>query len=120
MADKKLSLFINRLVPDYVVSEHPQFVLFLRKFFEYIEQEKNSYDIISNLLTYTDVDQTLNEFEILFKQQYLKDFPDVIATDTALLVKNIRSFYASKGTEDSFRFLFRSLYGSDAKIFYPT
>jgi len=119
MAAKKLSIFINRLVPAYVIDQHPTFVLFLKRFFEYLEQEKLSYDIISNLLDYSHVDTTLVDFEVLFKQQYLKDFPESLAANTSLLVKNIKSFYKSKGTEDSFKFFFRALYGSNIGFYYP-
>ena len=39
--------------------------------------------------------------------------------DPALLIKNIRDFYVSKGTAKSIQFLFRMLYGESVNISYP-
>lgn len=116
---KKLSLLINRMLPSFVMEEYPKFADFITLFLEYIEREKGEYDIVANLLNYNDIDNTLSDFEILFKEEFIKSFPASITGDVDLLVKNIRDFYKSKGTEDSFRFLFSNMFDSDVQFFYP-
>lgn len=51
-----------------------------------------------------------------FENEYLSSFPEKslkITADKSLLLKNIKKFYSSKGTESSIKFLFNSLIPSD-------
>lgn len=116
---KPLKILARRFFPAFVAEEHPQMITFMEKVFEHMDQQQHAYDVVSNLLDYNDVDTTLPIFEEAFKTQYLANFPDVLATDLDLLVKNIRSFYLSKGTEESFKFLFKALFNSDVEFKYP-
>lgn len=61
-----------------------------------------------------------------FESEYLSSFPEnalKTSADKSLLIKNIKKFYASKGTESSIKFLFNSLVPSDGPndptIYYP-
>ena len=107
------------MFPTFVHEEYPQMVTFVEKVFEYMDKAGNQYDIVSNLLAYNDVDTTLDQFEFAFRNQYLATFPDVLAADVDLLVKNIRSFYLNRGTEQSYRFLFGALFDSTVNFKYP-
>ena len=72
---------------------------------------------ISNLFLYSIVKS--------FESQYLVDFPEVYLKgniDKRTLIKNIGSFYKSKGTDSSIKFLFKclvDLQGPDPEIFHP-
>ena len=54
-------------------------------------------------------------------RQFLPTLPSSFfeKVDPALLIKNIRDFYVSKGTAKSIQFLFRMLYGESVNISYP-
>ena len=56
-----------------------------------------------------------------FAEQYLPNVPyfDYEKIDVINIIKNIRKFYASKGTQDSIAFLFKLIYGEDIEITYP-
>ena len=56
-----------------------------------------------------------------FAEQYLPNIPtfDYEKVDVVNIIKNIRKFYASKGTRDSVSFLFKLIYGEDIEISYP-
>ena len=60
-----------------------------------------------------------------FEKQYLSDFPEEYLrgdVDKRTLIKNIRSFYESKGTDSSIRFLFKCLIdleGPNPEVFHP-
>lgn len=61
-----------------------------------------------------------------FESEYLSSFPEAAlksTVDKSLLIKNIKKFYASKGTESSIKFLFNSLVPSDGPndptVYYP-
>ena len=49
---KFLSIFVERMVPDYVREDHPMFVTFLRRYFEYLERET---DVNGELGEYTQI-----------------------------------------------------------------
>lgn len=73
----------------------------------------------SKLIEYSDIDSTVDEFVEYFKRQFLHNIPGNILGDKATLLKNIKQFYRAKGTEKSFRLLFRLLFDSEVDFYYP-
>lgn len=120
MAVKKLSVFAERMMPDFVHRDHIQFTKFIRYYFEYLEQEDGVYDYASGSLDYMDIDRTKDGLLEEFRNTYLLNFPEETEVDVRFLVKHIREFYKSKGSEESYKFLFRLLFGDDdIDIYYP-
>lgn len=68
---------------------------------------------------YRDIDTTLDEFIVQFKEKYLKNIQFDTATNKQLLVKNSLDLYRSKGTERSIDLFFKLVYGSSAEVRYP-
>ena len=66
-----------------------------------------------------DIDQTLDQFIVHFKEKYLKNIEFDTNTNKRLLVKNSFDLYRSKGTERSIDLFFRLIYGSTATVYYP-
>ena len=57
-----------------------------------------------------------------YEEQYLEGFPYTQINseiDLVTLIKNIKDFYASKGTNSSIQFLFRSLFNEEITIKFP-
>ena len=119
LVHKPVHLLVKRMFPRFVSEDYPQMILFFEKILSYMEQADQPYDKIGNLLEYNDVDATTEHFKTAFKNQYLQNFPERLTTDVGLLVKNIRSFYLSRGTEESYRFLFSALFDSTVNFKYP-
>lgn len=122
--DNKTSILINRQLPEFVREEHPKFITFLEAYYEFLEQkqgsELNDLTTKSKELRYlSDVDESLNEFESNFYATYMSLIPKDVAIDKEFLIKNILPVYLSKGSEKSFKLLFRLLFGSDATLTYP-
>lgn len=122
--DNKTSILINRQLPEFVREEHPKFITFLEAYYEFLEQKQgtqlNDLTTKSKELRYlSDVDESLNEFEENFYATYMSLIPKDVAVDKEFLIKNILPVYLSKGSEKSFRLLFRLLFGSDASVTYP-
>ena len=42
MADQKVSLLINRQVPEYIREEYPVFISFLEAYYEFLEQKQGT------------------------------------------------------------------------------
>ena len=121
-----LSPFIKEQFPLFVQTDYPKLVLFIKAYYEWLEQEGNVGYLTSKLDTVWDVDLNLDEFYSHFKNTYLNSFPEIFAENDSgnkpnkkTLLKKIRDFYGNKGTESSYKFLFRILYDSDLEFYYP-
>lgn len=53
---ENLSALIDTQLPNFILSEYPNFAAFLQKYYEYLELPGNPVDLINNLTKYRDVD----------------------------------------------------------------
>ena len=102
MSDNKVSLLINRQVPEFIREEYPLFITFLEAYYEYLEtkQGTQSNDLITkskDLRNISDVDSSIEEFEQQFYNSYATFLPKDVAVDKSLLIKNVLPLYLSKG-----------------------
>jgi hypothetical protein len=101
-------------LPEFVRSEYPTFVAFVEAYYEYLEQ--NSVDISK----VRDIDETLDSFIQYFKGELAHNYPISSNIDTErYLLKHIKEQYLAKGSEASYKLLFRLLYGKDVYMEYP-
>ena len=119
--DEGISNLVTSILPDYVVSDHPTFVAFLKAYFEYLEQDGNARFAASTIDKNIDVDQTLSEFLQYFKKQYLSSFPVQLESgmDERFILKKIKDYYQEKGSPRSIDLLFRILFGVSAEVELP-
>jgi hypothetical protein len=116
---KKLSSQIESQFPGFIREEGPQFVAFLKAYFEYMEQNGKVVNATRSLSDYRDIDRTLDSFVEYFRREFMANIPKDSLADQRLLVKNIREFYRSRGTPESYRFLFRALFNKEVDFYYP-
>lgn len=112
--------FTNKIKSQFPSLYHEsgkEMVEFVEAYYEYVE-EKQSQN--RNMFTYNDIDDTVDDFVVHFKEKYLRDFPFVTSTDNRFLVKHIIDFYRSKGSEKSIKLLLRLLFNEDAELYYPS
>lgn len=97
------------------------FSILLEKYYEYLYQNGNILWLTDNILNSRDVEYSSGEFlKRLYKEvfgQYIN--PNNLQTDPSLFIKQIRDLYKTKGTEESFKILFRALFDEDIVITYP-
>ena len=127
LIDEGISKHIGSQIPEFVDSEGDGFRLFLEAYYEWLEKKQNAYAKTHTLYDIGDLDTTLNEFITQFNEKYIKNFPPELAinpttkekVNSSTLMKNIKDFYRSKGTEKSYKLLFRVLYDSALDFYYP-
>lgn len=119
--EKTVSALVNRQLPDFVRADHPQFKKFLELYYAWLEDESKGNTVyhIMNSDKYRDIDETLDPFIRLFKQEILPYFPEDSTLDLVKILKGAREFYVKKGSEESVKWLFRVLYGEDVAVYYP-
>lgn len=118
---KKLSLLIQKYCPDFAVDQYPKFIAFLKAYYDWSANVKefNPWRVVSHLIEWSDIDETLDEFIVYFKNEYLNGINLDYGGNIQEFIKHSKEFYSSRGTPESFRFLLQLLTGNSGEIFYP-
>lgn len=114
-----ISPFVENQFPSFYKEEGPQFIAFAKAYFEWMESANNVLNQARKLPEYRDIDTTVDEFILQFKEKYLKNIQFDTATNKELLIKNSLDLYRSKGTERSIDLFFKLVYGTSAEVRYP-
>lgn len=126
--DNKIKHFIAGQMPEFVTADHPIFVAFMEAYFEWLQTNEEGRRLSPlTLLDQRDIDESMDSFVSLFREEYLKHFPAQLAFDQTTgailderkLMKHIRAFYKAKGTEKSYKFLFLVLFNTYSELYYP-
>lgn len=117
----RTSTFIENQLPEFIRGnpEYTLFVQFLQKYYEYLELPGNPIYELRRAEENYDVDLARKSLLKYFKDKILPSFPEETELSTERIIKASRDFYAKKGTPDSFKFLFRVLYGQEVEVFLP-
>jgi len=118
------SLLVNRQVPEFVREEYPLFISFLEAYYEYLENKQgsqlNDLTTQSKSLKYaSDVDHSIATFESNFFNTYADLLPREVSVSKEFLIKNVLPLYLAKGSEKSFKLLFRMLFNDEVDIILP-
>jgi len=118
-SNNKTSYLVTSQLPEFVRSDHPTFITFLEKYYEYLEQNGKLLDISKNFNRYLDVDHANDQFREKIFEQFISLLSKNVKADRKTLVKYAKSFYRAKGTEKSVRFLIRVLFDKEIDVYYP-
>lgn len=111
---------LNRQIPDYVEEYYPLFVIFVTKYFEFLENTSTGVQHqLQNIQLNRDIDTTADNLAQQFLHTYVPNLPDTSAVDRSILVKYFRDFYQRKGSESSFKFFFRAFFNDEIDIVKP-
>ena len=117
--DKFVSPFIPQQFPAFYKEEGPNFIAFVKAYYEWLESTNETLYRARSLLDYNDIDTTEEEFIKYFKNTYLHSLPESIIADKRLLVKHILDLYRSKGTPRAYELLFRMLFNEAIELYIP-
>jgi hypothetical protein len=117
--EKNISNFIETQFPAIYREEGPVFVEFVKKYYEWLESSNNALYHSRRILDYKDIDETVDDFVLKFKQKYLSDIQFDTVSQTRQLIKHSLDLYRSKGTDRSVDLFFRAVFGKSAEIYYP-
>src|SRR5210317_657370 len=81
----------------------------------------NPVQNIQQLLNFRDPDKVISDFLTKFRNEFLKTIPEELASglDKRNLIKNIKSMYRLKGTNEGHALFFRILFNEVSETFYP-
>ncbi len=110
--NKHLPLVVDRQLPEFVREDYPTFVAFVEAYYEYMVTQGVD---VSNL---KDIDATLEDFIVYFKNELAVNLP-IVVQDERLLLQHMKDHYLAKGSEGSFKLLFRLIFGKNVELTYP-
>ena len=79
----------------------------------------NPIYIARQLMNYSDVDTTLEEFLVYFTDTYLKGIQYSSLAEKRLTVKKVLDLYRAKGNIRGLKLLFRLVFGEDISVYLP-
>ena len=119
MSDKILHHTIPGQLSRYLNSEYPLLVLFIQKYYEWLETPGTPYHLIREHLNYLNFKDSIQDYISSMQGEYLFGLPEEVLVDKELLIKHSKEIYSIIGTEKAYKFLFRILYNTEVEISYP-
>jgi len=110
----KISSVLPSQVPEFVREDYSTFIDFIKAYYEFLDQ---NYD--SQFTTLRDLDSTLDSFVQYFKNELAHNIPYTVVNERFLLSK-IKDQYLAKGSEASFKLLFKILFNKEVVVDYPS
>jgi hypothetical protein len=117
--EKFITPFIESQFPLFYQEEGPYFIEFVKSYYSWLESQGEILNHSRSLLEYRDLDTTLDNFVIYFKNKYVNSLPENIVSDKKLLIKYILDLYRSKGSDNSYALLFKMLFNEDIELYIP-
>lgn len=127
--DISISPLVKHHFPEVFKTEGPLFVLFAEEYYKWMESSGvivDGEDVSGStiyhtrkLYEYKDIDQTIDDFIVYFKEKYLKGVEFDTLTSKRRLVKAALDLFRSKGSERSVDLLFKLVYGTKIEIYTP-
>lgn len=111
---RTLSSLVASQLPEFVREDNQTFVAFIEAYYEYLQNTTGN-----DLKTLGDIDTTLDSFIKYFKKEVAVNFPNPVVNERFLL-QHMKDHYLAKGSEASFKFLFRVLFDKDVTLEYPS
>ena len=116
---EKISLLVASQFPQFIQNDYTTFIEFVEVYYRFLEQDQGALEIVQNAKSYSDIDSTTEAFVNYFLANYTKDVPYSVLADKRMFIKKIKDLYESKGSEVSFKLLFRLLYDESVEVTYP-
>lgn len=115
----KLSTIIKTQIPSYILEEYDVYSMFIKAYYEWLEEEDNPLEFLQTYQKNIDIDFADDDFVDMFVKEFVGDLPSDRHINDKLLVEIIKNFYRARGSVESFKFIFRVIFGADVREWYP-
>ena len=115
----KISPLIQEQFPDVYKEDGNLMTLFVKAYYEFLEQSDKPLGQSRDLASQLDVDQTTAEFLEHFRKTYLFSIPTTTTVDAPYVIKHILDLYRSKGSKRALELFFKLIYGKNADLYIP-
>ena len=123
----RITNVIPSQIPEFIRKDYDRFVKFIEYYYLFLESSNDPKLVPMSSSEFSDVDRSPTIFNEKFRKQFIPDFPSEFTIDVETgkplnlktLIKRASEFYRSKGTQNSFNFIFRILFDQDIQFYYP-
>jgi hypothetical protein len=115
----KVSTVVANQLPAHFASSESELSQLLKVYYQWLELSGNPLDNANSIYENFYLESADTGFLKFFTQRIIPNIPQDALINKKLIAKHARNFYQSKGSEDSFKFLFQAIYGKPVDIYYP-
>lgn len=118
--NKYIARQIEFQFPEIYREEGTELVELIKDYYSFLETSQNQSTYNNRrMFDYNDIDGTLPNMLLFFKNKFLSDLP-FNGVDTRFIVKHILDFYRRKGTHEGIELFFKLFYDANIQIYYPS
>ena len=107
-----LASVVSRQLPEFIREDYPTFVAFVEAYYKWLKTQQVDF------VDARDLDKTLDQYIEYFRKELAVHLP-LMLEDERLVLPRIKELYLAKGSQASFKLLFRLLYGKNVELEYP-
>lgn len=115
-----ISNLIESQFPSFYREQGPNFIAFVKAFYEFLEQREEVIGQIGSLIYEFDIDTATADFLKHYKEKFMSGLPDELLGNQVFLHKHILDLYRSKGSIEGVKLLFRLLFNEDIDLYVPS
>lgn len=116
--EDNISYIVQTHFPEFYKEQGNTFISFVKEYYEWTQSQNNTSYFSRNLFEFRDIDKTIDEFLVHFKEKYLSSIP--LNGNPRFNVKHALDFYRSKGTKEGVELFFNLVYDeADIEVYYP-
>lgn len=104
-------------IPRHILENNPRFVDFVEAYYAWLSEGDTPYKKIKKHLDYLAMQDSIDEYVSALKHDFLFNVPESVLLDKELFIKWSKRFYLSRGSDSSFKFIFRVLFDEDITIY---
>lgn len=104
-------------LPRFVIEDHPKFVSFIQHYYEWMATEGADLGLEALKLS-NDIDLVPESLINGYQQSFSPNIPSVKG-DYRHFAKFLKEFYQLRGTPESFKIFYKTLFGTDVSILFP-
>jgi hypothetical protein len=108
--------WVQEQFPEFIQSDYPRMIEFIHSYYSYISTKTENGEIDD----IRDIDFTSGDYLLKIRKEFSYNATKFNFLSEPEFIRHAKEFYASKGTEESIKFLFRVLFNEDVEIEYPS
>lgn len=109
---------VNRSLPSFVIENHPKFVEFLKAYYKW-NSSVGSAAALNYMKVNNDIDFVMDSMLDGYTNLVAYNIPREMKTEYRFFLRFLKEFYELKGSEESYKILYRALFNEDVSVFYP-
>lgn len=118
MSNSIVPVLANK-IPEFVRESYPNFVRYIHDYLTWLEQDENFLNIVNNWKENNEPSLNVEPYVTAILTDMGFPSGQGLEIGKGLMLNVLRDFYLARGSESSFKLLFRVLFNEDVEVRYP-